>query len=239
MKKLFTLLLALVATTALWAEDFEVDGIYYKKCTKDGVMSVIADTTGWNIPAECLTVAEAREICSQLEDGATTGTKYFVKGWVTKLSNKHADAISNYGNALFYMDDRVEPYNIADDFYAYQVYGLNSKKITNLEGVAVGDYVVIYGELANYNGNYETVGKGAAHIWKSTNPAMDANSGNEQPTGVVGDGSLENPYTANDAKLLNNSQSGNYWVKAYIVGQINGKSISDAEFSEPFSGSSN
>ena len=29
MKKLFTLLLALVATTALWAADFEVDGIYY------------------------------------------------------------------------------------------------------------------------------------------------------------------------------------------------------------------
>ena len=29
MKKLFTLLLALVATTALWAEDFSVDGIYY------------------------------------------------------------------------------------------------------------------------------------------------------------------------------------------------------------------
>ena len=29
MKKLFTLLLALVATTALWAEDFEVNGIYY------------------------------------------------------------------------------------------------------------------------------------------------------------------------------------------------------------------
>ena len=29
MKKLFTLLLALVATTALWAEDFKVNGIYY------------------------------------------------------------------------------------------------------------------------------------------------------------------------------------------------------------------
>ena len=33
MKKLFTLLLALVATTALWAEDFEVDGIYYNILT--------------------------------------------------------------------------------------------------------------------------------------------------------------------------------------------------------------
>jgi hypothetical protein len=30
MKKLFTLFLALVATTALWAHDFEVNGIYYK-----------------------------------------------------------------------------------------------------------------------------------------------------------------------------------------------------------------
>ena len=29
MKKLFLLLLTLVATTALWAHDFEVDGIYY------------------------------------------------------------------------------------------------------------------------------------------------------------------------------------------------------------------
>ena len=33
MKKIFTLLLALVATTALWAEDFEVNGIYYNILT--------------------------------------------------------------------------------------------------------------------------------------------------------------------------------------------------------------
>ena len=240
MKKLFTLLFALVATTALWAESFEVDGLYYRKSTKDGVMSVIADTTGWNIPAECLTVAEAREICSQLESGATTGTKYYVKGWVTKLSNKHADAISNYGNAMFYMDDRVEPYNIADDFYAYQVYGLNSKKITNLEGVAVGDYVVIYGELTNYNGSYETVGKGAAHIWKSTNPALGDNAGTNNPTGVVGDGTMENPYTANDVLLLNNSRTGNYWVKAYIVGQVSSMTVSSSsEFDAPFTSGTN
>ena len=33
MKKLFTLLFALVATTALWAADFKVDGIYYNLLT--------------------------------------------------------------------------------------------------------------------------------------------------------------------------------------------------------------
>ena len=197
------------------------------------------DTIGWNIPAECLTVAEANAICSQLANEATTGTKYYVKGWVKKLASKHADGLSQFGNALFYIVD--EKGNTDEDFYAYQVYGLNGEKITNPDGVAVGDYVVIYGELTNYNGTYETVGKGAAHIWKSTNPALGGsnNPGNENPTEVVGDGSFENPYTANDVRLLNNANAGKYWVKAYIVGQINGKSISGAEFNAPFSGSSN
>ena len=196
------------------------------------------DTIGWNIPAECLTVAEANAICAQLESGATTGTKYYVKGWVKKLASKHADGISQFGNALFYIVN--ESGNTEEDFYAYQVYGLDGAKITNPDAVAVGDYVVIYGELTNYNGTYETVGKGAAHIWKSTNPALggNGNTGN-LPTDVVGAGTFENPYTANDVLLLNNSNAGNYWVKAYIVGQINGKSISGAEFDAPFSGSSN
>ena len=200
------------------------------------------DTIGWNIPAECLTIAEANAICAQLESGATTGTKYYVKGWVKKLANGHADGISKFNNALFYMIDTKD--NTEEDFYAYQVYGLNGEKITNSEAVAVGDYVVIYGELTNYNGTYETVGKGAAHIWKSTNPALSGsgNSGNNNPTEVVGDGSMENPYTANDVLLLNGSKTDNkyYWVKGYIVGQVNGASMSSgAEFSAPFSGSTN
>ena len=195
------------------------------------------DTIGWNIPAECLTVAQANAICAELASEATTGTKYYVKGWVKKLASKHADGISQFGNALFYIVD--SPDNTEEDFYAYQVYGLNGEKITNPEAVAVGDYVVIYGELTNYNGTYETVGKGAAHIWKSTNPALGGNGNTGNPTEVVGDGSFENPYTANDVLLLGNSNAGNYWVKAYIVGQINGMSISGAEFDAPFSGSSN
>ena len=240
MKKLFTLLLALVATTALWSESFEVDGLYYRKSTKDGVMSVIADTTGWNIPAECLTVAEAREICSQLEDGATTGTKYYVKGWVKKLTSQHEAGISQFGNALFYIVDSKD--NTEEDFYAYQVYGLNGKKITNPDAVAVGDYVVIYGELTNYNGTYETVGKGAAHIWKSTNPALSGGNtpGTDTPIEVVGDGTMENPYTANDVLLLNNSNAGNYWVKAHIVGQVSSYSLSgSSEFDAPFTSGTN
>ena len=131
------------------------------------------DTVGWNIPAEAITVAQAREICMGLESGANTGTKYYVMGYVKKLHNNHASGITGYGNAQFYIED-VKGANSGDDFMAFQVYGPNSKKLTDPNEVAVGDFVVIYGALTNYNGTFETVGKGAAYIWKSTNPLLNA-----------------------------------------------------------------
>lgn len=175
------------------------------KDTTSTVDPVAPDTAGWNIPAECLTVAQAREVCEGLADNATTGTKYYVKGWIKKLANKHAEGISNYGNALFYM---VDTKDAQEDFYAYQVYGLNGQKITNAEGVAVGDYVVIYGELTKYVSDYgttlETVGKGAAHIWKSTNKALgeagtgsgDNNGGNTGNGGTSTDSDITVPANA-------------------------------------------
>lgn len=144
--------------------------------TNQIVDPVAPDTTGWNIPAGALTVAQAREKCAALESGATTGEKFYVMGYVKKLHNKHADGVSNYGNAQFYMEE-VKGANSSDDFLAFQVYGPNGEKLTDPNAVAVGDFVVIYGELTNYNGTLETVGKGAAYIWKSTNPLL-ANSDN-------------------------------------------------------------
>lgn len=147
--------------------------------TTQVVDPIAPDTAGWNIPAGALTVAQAREKCAALESGATTGEKFYVMGWVKKIHSKHADGVANFGNAQFYMED-VKNANSQDDFMAYQVYGPNGKEITNPDAVAVGDFVVVYGELTNYNGTFETVGRGAAYIWKSTNPllANSDNSGN-------------------------------------------------------------
>lgn len=131
----------------------------------------LTDTIGWNVPAEALTVAQAREICAALESGSTSGTKYYVMGFVKKLHNNHASGVSGYGNAQFYIEEEKGA-NSSQDFMAFQVYGLDGTKLTDPNAVAVGDFVVIYGELTNYNGTYETVGKGAAHIWKSTNPLL-------------------------------------------------------------------
>lgn len=131
------------------------------------------DTIGWNIPAEAITVAQAREICMGLESEAKTDTKYYVMGYVKKIHSKHADGVANFGNAQFYMED-VKGANSGDDFMAYQVYGINNQKITDPNAVLVGDFVIIYGPLTNYNGTFETTGQGSAHIWKSTNPLMVA-----------------------------------------------------------------
>ena len=144
--------------------------------TTQVVDPIAPDTAGWNIPAGALTVAQAREKCAALESGATTGEKFYVMGWVKKIHSKHADGVANFGNAQFYMED-VKNANSQDDFMAYQVYGPNGEEITNPDAVAVGDFVVVYGELTNYNGTFETVGRGAAYIWKSTNPLL-ANSNN-------------------------------------------------------------
>lgn len=146
--------------------------------TTQVVDPIAPDTAGWNIPAGVLTVAQAREICAGLASEATTGEKYYVMGYVKKIHNKHADGVVNYGNAQFYMED-VKGANSQEDFMAYQVYGPNGQKITDPNAVAVGDFVVLYGELTNYNGTYETVGRGAAYIWKSSNPLLVGGGGGE------------------------------------------------------------
>ena len=138
---------------------------------KETELVIPDEAKSWNIPAEAIDVLQAREICAGLASGATTGTKYYVMGYVKKLHAKHESGVSGFGNAQFFMEN-VKGANSSEDFMAYQVYGLNGEKITDPNVVAVGDFVVIYGELTNYNGTYETVGKGAAYIWNSTNPLI-------------------------------------------------------------------
>ena len=147
---------------------------------KDTELVIPEEAKAWNIPAEAIDVLKAREICAGLANNETTGTKYYVMGYVKKIHNKHADGVANYGNAQFYMEN-VKGANSMDDFMAYQVYGLNGEKITDPNMVAVGDFVVVYGELTNYNGTYETTGKGSAYIWNSTNSLI----GNTTPSNEV------------------------------------------------------
>lgn len=147
-------------------------------------ITIPEEAKDWNIPANAIDVLQARDICSKLSAGATTGTKYYVMGYIKKIDSSHANNVSRYGNASFYIE-QVKGANSAEDFYAYRVYGIDGERITNPSTVAVGDFVVLYGELTKYQKNassspiYETVGS-EAHIWNSTNPLI---SGSDTPSG--------------------------------------------------------
>ena len=58
---------------------------------------------------------------------------------------------------------------------------------------------------------------------------------------LIGDGSEEKPYSVAEVMALNNTKSGKYYVKGYIVGQVKGGSqaMDDAEFAAPFTATEN
>ena len=157
MKKLTFILLNLLFTATTFA----------------ATITIPEEAQSWNIPADAIDVLEARDICAKLSSGATTGTKYYVMGYVKKIDTNHATNVSKYGNASFYIE-QVKGANSAEDFYAYRVYGIDGERITDPNTVAVGDFVILYGELTKYQKNasyapiYETVGS-AAYIWNTTN----------------------------------------------------------------------
>ena len=148
---------------------FVIQNGYVYQGTEEPDINITPDPAGVEVPTGTLNVYEAREICSLLASGASTSEKYYVKGWVKRLHNNNSSAISNYGNALFYITPTNDGTS-TEEFYAYQVYGKDGQKITDPNTVQVGDFVVLYGQLTNYNGTYETVGKGASYIYSSSNP---------------------------------------------------------------------
>jgi len=127
------------------------------------------DTSGFeDFPTGTITVKKALSIGLELASGKTTDQVYLIKGRVKKLNDtKNATAISQYGNIYFYIHDSEKA---TSDFYGYQLYGMDSTKITSADQVQVGDFVVIKSKIKNYNGTIETTDKGSAYIKYSTNP---------------------------------------------------------------------
>ena len=109
-----------------------------------------SQTSPFNIAAA---IAKCKEI------GKTLSTeKYYVKGIVVKGGK----VSGGYGNVTFDMGDAATSTNL---FKAYQVAGTNGAKLADGYEVKVGDEVVIYGPIYNYNDKTpETGGKSAAQI---------------------------------------------------------------------------
>ena len=183
----------------------------------------VPDPADAKVPEGAINVNEALDICRSLEAGGKTDDFYFVKGWVCSVNiADNTTAVEKYGNVYFYMGVSPESSN-KNALYAYQVMGIDGKKVTDANGVKKGDFVVIKCKLTNYNGVFETTGKGEAYFTYSSNPLLDAK---EDPTKItpdpegakIPDGCL-NVYQAREicAGLASGSQtSESYYVKGWI-----------------------
>lgn len=162
--------------------------------------------------------SEARALTLSLAADTQSTQSYYIRGFIKKFHASHtADAISQYGNASFYMTDTAAGGD--DDFIAFQILGLNKEKFTSIDDLKAGDEVVIYGPVVNYKGNTpETVGKGAAYLYSLNGKTGD---GGTDLGPITGKGTAESPYTATDAiqvcqKLTASEQVEN----VYVAGKI-------------------
>ena len=96
------------------------------------------------------TPAEANAAASVLASGAKSDASYYVKGIVSSITQVNTD---QYGNARFYIS--ADGTTTADQFYCFDCFNLDGAKFTDANQIAVGDAVIVYGQLQNFNGTYE------------------------------------------------------------------------------------
>ena len=116
-----------------------------------------------------LTSAEAAALCGKLNSGETTGKKYYVQGIISDIVEEFG---TQYGNATFWISD-----NGSDKtFEVYRCLYLGNVKYSNTadQNISVGDKVIVYGILTNYNGTPET-SQNNAYLYKisaGTDPVL-------------------------------------------------------------------
>ncbi len=147
---------------------------------------------------------------------ANSDKAVYIKGYITAITDEFS---TQYGNATFDISDNKEGGN---KFTFYRGLYLGNKKFTSGKTqIAVGDQVIIYGNVVNYKGNTPETVQGSAFLY-SLNGVTEGGSGGDQPQGeATGDGTLANPFNAvaayNYAKSVGNAESDK---EVYIKGKV-------------------
>jgi hypothetical protein len=230
MKKIYFLIaMAFMALTFTSCED--VPSPYGQPTNPNANATVDPEGTGtadspFNIAAA---IAKCKEIGSSV-----SSEKYYVKGYAA--TEGVADA--SYGNASFYMTDSKD--GKGKRFYAYQVLGSDGQKMAEGYTIKVGDEVVIYGPIYNYNGSTpETASKGAAYIVTVNGEKTNGGGGGETTGEAKGTGTAADPYnaTAANAYIKTLAADTNSDNDIYIKGKIV-KYANNGEFNSQYGNAS-
>ena len=151
---------------------------------------------------------------SKLASGTTSDKQYYIKGKVAKIPSN-----ANYGEgkypttANYYISDDGED---ANTFYIYASKYLGNKDYSEGAVLKVGDEVIVFGNITNYNGTYETAqNKNYLYSLNGEN-----GSGGDTPSSDLG--TKDNPLTVVKALDVINalSDGGETETEAYVKGKI-------------------
>ena len=158
--------------------------------------------------------AAANLEAAKLASGTTSDKQYYIKGKVAKIPSN-----ANYGEgkypttANYYISDDGED---ANTFYIYASKYLGNKDYSEGAVQKVGDEVIVFGNITNYNGTYETAqNKNYLYSLNGEN-----GSGGDTPSSDLG--TKDNPLTVVKALDVINalSDGGETETEAYVKGKI-------------------
>ena len=131
--------------TAVFAgnEEFEAGSVSYKLIVKAAPEPPVDIT---NTPETAYTVAKANDLITA---GQGLETKVYVIGTITNIE----EVSTSYGNATYWIGDGAE-YS-ANDLKIFRGYYLEDEYFTAEDQIKVGDKVIVYGKLVDYNGTKE------------------------------------------------------------------------------------
>lgn len=124
-------------------DEYEAQSVTYALTVK---AASTVDIT--NTPETAYTVAKALEL---IEAGEGLDAKVYVKGIISSI--KSVDTVE-WGNATYNISDNGKEENVLVIFRGYYL-GPKDNKFTSADQIKVGDKVVVYGKLVNYNGTKE------------------------------------------------------------------------------------
>lgn len=97
-----------------------------------------------NTPETAYTVAKALELIAA---GEGLDAKVYVKGQITRIKEVNTE---QFGNATYDISDDAKA---ANKLTVFRGYFYDNKHFTSNDQIKVGDVVVVYGKLVNYNNN--------------------------------------------------------------------------------------
>ena len=153
MKKFWkSLMFAAVGVFALSSCE-DVPAPYDIPGTGGGETPVVVEPTGEGTLENPYNVAAANELTASLErstskDNVFLSDEVYVKGIISSIDNVD----TNFGNAVYFISDDG---SATKQLEVYRGYYLDGAKFTSSDQIAVGDTVVVCGQLQNWLGTYE------------------------------------------------------------------------------------